>query len=65
MLNWLKSKTIIAALLTLLANALAMAGIEVSSDTLQTALDLVIQLVQVLGPVFAVIGRIVAKPKPA
>ena len=62
MLNWLKSKTIIAALLTLLANALAMAGIEVSSDTLQTALDLVIQLVQVLGPVFAVIGRIVARP---
>ena len=62
--KWLSSKTIIAAVLTLIANGLSLAGLDVGTDSLQKAVDAVIILVQVLGPIGAVIGRVVAKPSP-
>lgn len=58
----LKSRTAWAAVLTLIANGLSLAGIEVNSESLQKAIDSVITAVQIVGPIAAVIYRGLAKP---
>ena len=61
----LGSRTAWAAAITLIANGLSLAGVEVSSESLQTAVDTIISAVQIVGPIAAVIFRGLAKPKPA
>lgn len=61
LLSFLKSKTVIGALIALICTALQGAGIEMSTDNLQNALDKLLEVGQLLGPALAIVGRAVAK----
>ena len=56
----LGSKTVWGAILTLLANILALKGVHVGTGDLQTAYNDLINAVQILAPIWTIFGRSVA-----
>jgi len=61
--RWFKSKTIIGALVAILAGVLEQSGIVIYGETRDALADNVYQLIQIGGAMFAIYGRVKAESK--
>lgn len=58
--KWYESRTIIAAIVVVLATAVKAAGIEIDDTTQAQIVDGVLTIVQAVGGLVAIIGRVKA-----